>query len=153
MSNLSNFISKSIIVFGGSFKNLIGAIILFITALGVVLAPIQNTVIFAQNQGITPNLPTDVFGGPIAGDQNSILNTIVTVAQFIVFVFAGVCVLIIIWGGIRWGTDSGDGKGAETGKKIVINGAIGLTIAALSFLIIRIIFGIIGAVQGAFNQN
>ncbi len=149
MPNLSNFISKFIIVFGGSFKNLIGAIILLITALGVVLAPVQDTVTFAQ---ITPSLPTDIFGDPIAGDRDSILDIIVNIAQFIVFVFAGVCVLIIIWGGIRWGTDQGNGEGAKAGKQIIINGVIGLVIAALSFLIIRIIFGIISTIQSSVSN-
>ena len=62
------------------------------------------------------------------------------------------CVLIIIWGGIQWGI-SGTEDGAKKGQQIIQNGVVGLIIAALAFLFIRIVFGIIQFVLGFFNNN
>jgi len=110
------------------------------------------TEITAYAQGVAPSLPTGIFGDPIVGDRDDLIQTIVDIAQTIIFIFAAVCVLIIVWGGIKWGI-SGTEDGSKDGKQIIQNGVIGLIIAALSFLAIRIIFGIIQFILGFFGNN
>jgi hypothetical protein len=87
-----------------------------------------NSVISGLGGGTTPDTSTE-----------GIFDTILELAQWGVYILAGVAVLFLVYGGIRWGTDAGDGKGAEAGKKIVINAVIGLVIAALSIVIIQVV--------------
>jgi len=127
---------------------LLSTIAFVVIAALISLGPITKVATYAQ---VTPSLPP-IFGDPIVADQDSLIKMIVNIAQTIIFVFAGVCVLIIIWGGIKWGI-SKDENGVTGAKKIIQNGITGLVIAALSFLIMRIIFGIIQFILDFFNNN
>ncbi len=133
-----------------AFISIIAAIVM---ATLVSFGPITEIATYAQTkEAKTPSLPTAVFGDPIVTDKGQLLDTIVDIAQTIIFIFAAVCVLIIIWGGIKWGI-SGTEDGSKDGKQIIQNGVTGLIIAALSFLLIRIIFGIIQFILGFFDNN
>ena len=133
-----------------NFFALLG-IVVFV-AIAVLVSLGSLTEITAYAQGVAPSLPTDIFGDPIVSDRDQLIKTIVDIAQTIIFIFAGVCVLIIIWGGIQWGI-SGTEDGAKNGKQIIQNGITGLIIAALSFLVIRIVFGIIQFLLGFFGNG
>jgi len=133
-----------------NFFALLGVVVFIAIA---VLASLGSlTEITAYTQGVAPSLPTGIFGDPIVGDRDQLIETIVNIAQTIIFIFAAACVLIIIWGGIQWGI-SGTEDGSKNGKQIIQNGITGLIIAALAFLFIRIVFGIIQFVLGFFNNN
>jgi len=133
-----------------NFVSLLSTIVFVVIAALTIFGPITEITTYAQN--VVPSLPTNIFGDPIVGDRDSLIETIVNVAQTIIFIFAAVCVLIIIWGGIKWGI-SGTEDGSKDGKQIIQNGVTGLIIAALSFLLIRIIFGIIQFILGFFDNN
>ena len=139
-----------------NFFALLGIVVFIAIAVLASLGSLTEITAYAQAASPTrvegPNLPTGIFGGPIVGSQDDLITTIVNIAQTIIFIFAGVCVLIIIWGGIQWGI-SGTEDGSKNGKQIIQNGVVGLIIAALAFLFIRIVFGIIQFVLGFFNNN
>ena len=133
-----------------NFFALLGVVVFIAIA---VLASLGSlTEITAYTQGVAPSLPTGIFGDPIVGDRDQLIETIVNIAQTIIFIFAAACVLIIIWGGIQWGI-SGTEDGSKNGKQIIQNGITGLIIAALAFLFIRIVFGIIQFVLGFFGNG
>ena len=133
-----------------NFFALLGVVVFIAIA---VLASLGSlTEITAYTQGVAPSLPTGIFGDPIVGDRDQLIQTIVDIVQTIIFIFAAVCVLIIVWGGIKWGI-SGTEDGSKDGKQIIQNGVTGLIIAALSFLVIRIIFGIIQFILGFFGNG
>jgi len=133
-----------------NFSALLGVVVF--TAIAVLASLGSLTEITAYAQGVAPSLPTNVFGNPIVADRDQLIQTIVNIAQTIIFIFAAVCVLIIIWGGIQWGI-SGTEDGSKNGKQIIQNGVVGLIIAALSFLVIRIIFGVIQFILGFFGNG
>jgi hypothetical protein len=139
-----------------NFFALLGVVVFVAIAVLASLGSLTEITAYAQAASPTrvegPNLPTDIFGGPIVGSQDDLITTIVNIAQTIIFIFAGVCVLIIIWGGIQWGI-SGTEDGSKNGKQIIQNGVVGLIIAALAFLFIRIVFGIIQFVLGFFGNG
>ena len=132
-----------------NFFALLGIVVFVAIAVLASLGSLTEMTAYAQ--GVTPILPT-YFGDPIVGDRDQLIRTIVNIAQTIIFIFAAACVLIIIWGGIQWGI-SGTEDGSKKGQQIIQNGVVGLIIAALSFLFIRIIFGIIQFILGFFNNN
>jgi hypothetical protein len=139
-----------------NFFALLGVVVFVAIAVLTNLGSLTEITAYAQTAGPTrvqgPSLPTDVFGNPIVTDQGQLIQTIVNIAQTIIFIFAAACVLIIIWGGIQWGI-SGTEDGSKKGQQIIQNGVIGLIIAALSFLIIRIIFGIIQFLLDLFGSG
>ena len=139
-----------------NFFALLGIVVFVAIAVLASLGSLTEITAYAQRAGTSqvggPNLPTDIFGDPIVGNQDDLVRTIVDIAQTIIFIFAGVCVLIIIWGGIQWGI-SGTEDGSKNGKQIIQNGVVGLIIAALAFLFIRIVFGIIQFVLGFFGNG
>ena len=139
-----------------NFFALLGIVVFVAIAVLASLGSLTEITAYAQRAGTSqvggPNLPTDIFGDPIVGNQDDLVKTIVDIAQTIIFIFAAACVLIIIWGGIQWGI-SGTEDGSKKGQQIIQNGVVGLIIAALSFLFIRIIFGIIQFILGFFNNN
>ena len=139
-----------------NFFALLGVVVFVAIAVLASLGSLTEITAYAQRAGTSqvggPNLPTDIFGDPIVGNQDDLVRTIVDIAQTIIFIFAGVCVLIIIWGGIKWGI-SGTEDGAKKAQQIIQNGVVGLIIAALSFLAIRIIFGIIKFILDFFGNG
>jgi ABC-type multidrug transport system permease subunit len=139
-----------------NFFALLGVVVFVAIAVLASLGSLTEITVYAQAASPTrvegPNLPTDIFGDPIVGNQDDLVRTIVDIAQTIIFIFAAACVLIIIWGGIQWGI-SGTEDGSKNGKQIIQNGVVGLIIAALAFLFIRIVFGIIQFVLGFFGNG
>jgi ABC-type multidrug transport system permease subunit len=139
-----------------NFFALLGVVVFIAIAVLASLGSLTEITAYAQRAGTSqvggPNLPTDIFGDPIVGNQDDLVKTIVDIAQTIIFIFAAACVLIIIWGGIQWGI-SGTEDGSKNGKQIIQNGVVGLIIAALAFLFIRIVFGIIQFVLGFFGNG
>ena len=139
-----------------NFFAVLGVVVFVAIAVLASLGSLTEITAYAQGVGPTrvqgPNLPTGIFGGPIVGSQDDLIRAIVNIAQAIIFIFAAACVLIIIWGGIKWAI-SGTEDGSKDGKQIIQNGVIGLIIAALSFLIIRIVFGIIQFLLDFFGNG
>jgi len=139
-----------------NFFALLGVVVFIAIAVLAGLGSLTEITAYAQAAGSNrvegPSLPTDIFGDPIVADRDQLIQTIVNIAQTIIFIFAAACVLIIIWGGIQWGI-SGTEDGSKNGKQIIQNGVVGLIIAALSFLVIRIVFGIIQFVLGFFGNG
>jgi len=139
-----------------NFFALLGVVVFIAIAVLASLGSLTEITAYAQGAGTSqvqgPSLPTGIFGNPIVGSQDDLVQTIVDIAQTIVFIFAAACVLIIIWGGIQWGI-SGTEDGSKNGKQIIQNGVTGLIIAALSFLAIRIIFGIIKFILDFFGNG
>ena len=139
-----------------NFFALLGVVVFVAIAVLASLGSLTEITAYAQRAGTSqvggPNLPTDIFGDPIVGNQDDLVRTIVDIAQTIIFIFAAACVLIIIWGGIQWGI-SGTEDGSKKGQQIIQNGVVGLIIAALAFLFIRIVFGIIQFVLDFFGKG
>ena len=90
-----------------NFFALLGVVVFVAIAVLASLGSLTEITAYAQGAGTSqvggPNLPTDIFGDPIVGNQDDLVRTIVDIAQTIIFIFAAACVLIIIWGGIQWG--------------------------------------------------
>jgi len=93
---------------------------------------------------IGTNVPTNV-------NENTIVDFILGVAQFVTFIVIALAVLFLVYGGFLFVTDSGDGKRAENGKKILFNAIIGLVLAIVAFTIVRVISEVVaGDVAGQF---
>jgi hypothetical protein len=139
-----------------NFFALLGIVVFVAIAVLASLGSLTEITAYAQGVPPTPvqgpSLPTGIFGKPIVGSQDDLVKTIVDIAQTIIFIFAAACVLIIIWGGIQWGI-SGTEDGSKKGQQIIQNGVVGLIIAALAFLFIRIVFGIIQFVLDFFGKG
>lgn len=82
---------------------------------------------------LAPSLPVAAQAtySPPSGQTvtlTSIMNAIVAIANFMIYIGVAVAVIFIIWGGIGYMMAGGDDTKIETAKKRIITGIIGAAI-------------------------
>lgn len=87
------------------------------------------------NCGDNGNVPTTLFG-----NNGSIFTTVVNV---LLFVIGAICVVMLIWGGIRYTTSAGNASSVTAAKNTIMYAIIGLVIAFLAFAIVNWVLGAI----------
>ena len=90
---------------------------------------ISNGVNCAHGSGT----PTELFGG-----EGSIFTTVVNVMLFII---GAICVIMLIWGGIRYTTSAGNSAAVTSAKNTIMYAIIGLVIAFLAFAVVNWVLG------------
>lgn len=81
------------------------------------------------------NVPSqDLFG------NGSIFTTVVNILLFII---GAICVIMLIWGGIRYTTSGGNSSNVTAAKNTIMYAIIGLIIAFLAFAIVNWVLGAI----------
>lgn len=125
------------------FAGIAAAFALVATALFVPVAPVSaadcgegisggiSAGIECANNG---QVPTTLFG------DGSIFTTIVNVLLFII---GAICVIMLIWGGIRYTTSAGNSSSVTAAKNTIMYAIIGLVIAFLAFAIVNWVLGAI----------
>ena len=84
------------------------------------------------------DVPQDLFG------QEGIFTTIVNI---LLFVIGAICVIMLIWGGIRYTTSAGNAASVTAAKNTIMYAIIGLVIAFLAFAIVNWVLGALGGNQ------
>lgn len=108
----------------------VAAFALVATALFVPVVPasaqssIENGINSAKGDGV----PDQLFG------DGSIFTTIVNVMLFII---GAICVIMLIWGGIRYTTSAGNSASVTAAKNTIMYAIIGLVIAFLAFAVVN----------------
>ena len=73
------------------------------------------------------------------------LQTIITNAITIVFTVASLLVLVyLIWGSFKWIISGGDKESLKSAKGMITHALIGMGMLALSFVILRVVGGLLG---------
>jgi ABC-type Fe3+ transport system permease subunit len=93
---------------------------------------IQNGVNCAHGEGT----PTSLVDG-----QQSVFTVVVNV---LLFVIGAICVIMLIWGGIRYTTSAGNSANVTAAKNTIMYAIIGLVIAFLAFAIVNWVLTSIG---------
>jgi len=122
-------------------STIVAAFALAITALLVPVVP-ANAVCDESNlsaqSGIDcaqgKDVPTTLFG------SGSIFTTIVNV---LLFVIGAICVIMLIFGGIRYTTSAGNSSAVTAAKNTIMYAIIGLVIAFLAFALVNWVLGAI----------
>lgn len=78
--------------------------------------------------------------GQLFGD-GSIFTTVVNIMLFII---GAICVIMLIWGGIRYTTSAGNSASVTSAKNTIMYAIIGLIIAFLAFAIVNWVLSSIG---------
>lgn len=82
---------------------------------------------------------------PPGSNLYSTPQALLTNAIQIIFIVAALLVLImLLWGGIQWILSGGEKEKIATARGRIINALVGLAILALSFVILKVIGGVIG---------
>lgn len=109
---------------------IVAAFALAVTALLVPVVPveaqssIQNGINSAKGDGV----PDQLFG------NGSIFTTVVNVMLFII---GAICVIMLIFGGIRYTTSAGNSANVTAAKNTIMYAIIGLVIAFLAFAVVN----------------
>ncbi|MFZ1250282.1 MAG: pilin [Candidatus Microsaccharimonas sp.] len=91
---------------------------------------VQDGINAAQGDGVPGQ---DLFNG-----ENSIFRTVVNI---LLFVIGAICVIMLIWGGIRYTTSGGNSASVTAAKNTILYAIIGLIIAFLAFAIVNWVLG------------
>lgn len=91
-----------------------------------------------NNTGVPVPVPFQFLLGGIAG-QSTITQVILGIIYIALAIIGTLAVLFIIIGGIRYVTSAGSEETSESAKKTILHSVIGLIIAILSFVIVRVI--------------
>ena len=81
---------------------------------------------------------------------NDAVNTLISVASFILGISGSFALLMFIYGGFTWVTSAGSEERITKGKTIVRNAVIGLVVVFLSYGIINFALSALG-IGGGFN--
>ncbi len=134
--------------FKQKLTGLAGAFILAIAAVVVPVVPVSVSAAECNDQNLgnpsgsaTLNgvncaqgagTPTELFG------EGSIFTTVVNILLFII---GAICVIMLIWGGIRYTTSAGNSASVTSAKNTIMYAIIGLIIAFLAFAIVNWVLG------------
>lgn len=66
-----------------------------------------------------------------------------TVVNILLFIIGAICVVMLIWGGIRYTTSAGNSANVTAAKNTIMYAIIGLIIAFLAFAIVNWVLGAI----------
>lgn len=73
--------------------------------------------------------------------NDSATNIIQIVINTLLFILAGVAVIMIVIGGFKYVTSGGDSTGTKSAKDTILYAVIGLVVAIMSFAIVNFVIG------------
>ena len=90
----------------------------------------------------------------ICGDGKTELTSILTVViNTMIYITSIIAVIMIIIGGIKYITSSGDANGITSAKNTILYSVIGLVIAIMSFAIVNFVLDRFGASSGGSSSE
>lgn len=90
----------------------------------------------------------------ICGSDNTELTDILTVViNTMIYITGIIAVIMIIIGGIKYTTSSGDASGITSAKNTILYSVIGLVIAIMSFAIVNFVLDRFGASSGGSSTE
>ncbi|MDA1674861.1 pilin [Bacillus cereus group sp. TH152-1LC] len=137
-------------------KNRVLSVLMFIALLFVGIgAQHADSTVFAADTAKVPykdatsvanDLQTKTQGDSSA--VGSLVNKMYTFGQTLAGLIFGVSVIVIVWAGFKYATSQGDTKTTEQAKMQIITAGIGIGVALLAMVIVKV-FAEIYNVQGS----
>jgi heme/copper-type cytochrome/quinol oxidase subunit 2 len=75
------------------------------------------------------------------GDKSNLTDIIHTVINVMLFIIGILSVIMIIFGGIRYTTSTGDKTRVDAAKNTIIYSVVGLVVAIVAFALVQWVFG------------
>lgn len=97
-----------------------------------------------EDSGPAPRTPSDFgYRNPLGTTNvNQIINRVIRAALGVV---GAIFLAMFIWGGVLWMTATGEPDKVKKAKSALLNAVIGMTVIALSYTILNVLFGIAGS--------
>ncbi|MCU7666965.1 pilin [Bacillus thuringiensis] len=132
-------------------KNRILSVLMFIALLVVGIgAQHADSTVFAANDNLPygKSGPSDLqIKTKEDSAVGSLVSTMYTFGQTLAGLIFGVSVIVIVWAGFKYATSQGDAKTTEQAKMQIITAGIGIGVALLAMVIVKV-FAEIYDVQG-----
>lgn len=93
--------------------------------------------VYAQAQSNIEKGVTAAGGGSTT--SVNVVDTVGGVVGWLLFAVGAISVIMLIWGGIKYATSSGDSNKVTAAKNTVLYSIIGLAIAVLSYAIVQLV--------------
>ena len=115
--------------------------------LSLVVGAIVAATLPAEAQGLFDDVCTQTPTAEVCTDQNRELfgsnGAFRTIADTLAFLSAGIAIIVVIIGGIRYIISGGDQNAVATARKTVTYGLVGLGVVAISYAILRTVSNIL----------
>ena len=130
-------ITKKLSVFVAAFALAVTALLVpVVPASALSCADDTYTITNGVNCAQGEDTPATLFGG-----EDSIFTVVVNILLFII---GAICVIMLIWGGIRYTTSAGNSANVTAAKNTIMYAIIGLVIAFLAFAIVNWVLTSVG---------
>jgi len=113
----------------------------FISVFGLSFIPMTAGAAGILDEQCTPPI-TDVNKDLCAKNKESLTSFIKPLVNTALFILGAVSVVMIILGGIKYTTSTGDTKNVESAKNTILYAVIGLVVALLAYAIVNFVLGI-----------
>lgn len=125
----------------------LGVFMLAISSLAVpTLVPADASAAYNINSGIDAakgdKVATDLFGG-----DKSVFTVVVNIMLYII---GALCVIMLIWGGIRYTTSAGNAAAVTSAKNTIMYAIVGLIIAFLAYAIVNWVLGALNTADTSY---
>jgi len=115
-------------------KKAILAVAIFLSVLGVSATPVAAMDIFGNCTD--PSCAVVKDNSLQQGNSNFAVKNLINTA---LYVLAGICVLMIVIGGLRIAISNGEASAITSGKMTILYAVIGLAVAMLSYAIVNFV--------------
>ena len=95
-------------------------------------------------QGGLTEISTNGGGAGLATGSLSTNSLVSTAIGWVMFIVGALSVGLVIWGGFKYMTSSGDSGKVKSAKNIILYGLIGLAIVILSYVIVKFVLSSVG---------
>lgn len=127
------------------FKSIINRVTISLALLAALLLPAVPATVAAQTKadicrgvGLTAGSSNDPTCDP-AGSTTSVEGIIQTVINVLSLIVGVIAVIMVIIGGLKYITSSGDSSNVQSAKNTILYAIIGLVIVALAQVIVRFV--------------
>lgn len=92
----------------------------------------------------------NAVGGRTDNASLNVTSTVLAVVNWLLFAVGVIAVIMLIWGGIKYATSSGDSNKVTSAKNTIMYAIIGLAVAVLAFAIVNFVVSQLtgGTLQG-----
>jgi hypothetical protein len=126
-------------------KTLTGLVAAFVFALVAVFTPVTPANAADCATGISGGAAAGIQCSKGSGVPNQDLfgsgSIFTNVVNILLFIIGAICVIMLIWGGIRYTTSAGNSANVTAAKNTIMYAIIGLIIAFLAFAIVNWVLG------------
>jgi hypothetical protein len=127
-------------------KNILASAVIAVASAALVAVPVSAASVTCPSNSLRKTAASIALCNvPEEDEGDSLMKTVVVIIKAILGVLGLVSVVVIVLGGVKYTTSTGDPGKVKSAKDTILYGVVGLVIALLAFGIVNFVLGSIGS--------